>query len=49
LNGKAFFMWKCPKCGGIIAKAMCEVPEKVKKAVMYIPSGTNNPSHENRM
>lgn len=28
--------------GGIIAKTMCEVPEKVKKAVMYIPSGINN-------
>ena len=28
--------------GGIIAKTMCEVPKKVKKAVMYIPSGINN-------
>lgn len=28
--------------GGIVAKAMCEVPDWVKKAVLYIPSGINN-------
>ena len=28
--------------GGIIAKTMCAVPEKVKKAVLYIPSGIKN-------
>ena len=33
---------------GIIAKAMCVCPEKVKRAVLYIPSGINNaPSVEN--
>ena len=28
--------------GGIVAKAMCEVPDRVKKAVLYIPSGIRN-------
>ena len=28
--------------GGIVAKAMCEAPERVKRAVMYIPSGIRN-------
>ena len=28
--------------GGIVAKAMCEVPDKVKKALLYIPSGIRN-------
>ena len=28
--------------GGIIAKTMCEVPVKVKKAVLYIPAGIHN-------
>ena len=28
--------------GGIIAKTMCAVPKKVKKAVLYIPSGIKN-------
>jgi pimeloyl-ACP methyl ester carboxylesterase len=27
---------------GIIAKTMCIVPDKIKKAVLYIPSGINN-------
>ena len=27
---------------GIIAKTMCAAPEKVKRAVLYIPSGINN-------
>ena len=28
--------------GGIVAKAMCEVPDRVKKALLYIPSGIRN-------
>ncbi len=28
--------------GGIIAKAMCTVPEKIKRALLYIPSGIKN-------
>ena len=28
--------------GGIIAKTMCVVPEKIKRVVMYIPSGIKN-------
>ena len=28
--------------GGIIAKAMCEVPDKIKRVVIYIPSGIKN-------
>ena len=28
--------------GGVIAKTMCEVPDKVKKAVLYIPAGIKN-------
>ncbi|MBO4900034.1 MAG: alpha/beta hydrolase [Lachnospiraceae bacterium] len=28
--------------GGIIAKTMCEVPEKIKRVVIYIPSGIRN-------
>ncbi len=28
--------------GGIIAKTMCEVPEKIKRVVIYIPSGIKN-------
>ncbi len=28
--------------GGIIAKTMCAVPEKVEKAVLYIPAGIRN-------
>ena len=33
---------------GIIAKAMCVCPQKVKRAVLYIPSGINNaPSVKN--
>ena len=28
--------------GGIIAKAMCEVPDRVKKALLYIPAGIRN-------
>ena len=28
--------------GGIIAKAMCTVPEKIKRVVIYIPSGIKN-------
>ena len=28
--------------GGIIAKTMCAVPDKVKKAVLYIPAGIRN-------
>ena len=27
---------------GIIAKTMCEVPEKIKKAVLYVPAGIRN-------
>ena len=27
---------------GIIAKAMCEVPDRIKKAVLYVPSGIRN-------
>ena len=28
--------------GGIIAKTMCEVPDKIKRVVIYIPSGIKN-------
>ena len=28
--------------GGIIAKTMCEVPDKIKRAVIYIPAGIKN-------
>ncbi len=28
--------------GGIIAKTMCEVPDKIKRAVLIIPSGIKN-------
>ncbi len=28
--------------GGIIAKTMCEVPGKIKRAVIYIPAGIKN-------
>ena len=28
--------------GGVVAKAMCEVPDRVKKALLYIPSGIRN-------
>ena len=34
---------------GIIAKAMCVVPEKVKRAVLYVPSGINNAPAINSM
>ena len=28
--------------GGIIAKTMCEVPDKIKRVVLYIPAGIRN-------
>ena len=28
--------------GGVIAKTMCEVPDRIKRVVMYIPSGIKN-------